>query len=105
MQTFTPTEQIVIVVAFFAMLLFIIALLLLTRLKLNKMADQSTTIEGLVTRINNDATAIKTMLTNVISNPENTISDASLADLNAAVSNLDALANVTAPATEVAPAE
>ena len=68
------------------------------------MADQSTTIEGLVTRINSDATAIKTMLTNVISNPENTISDASLADLNAAVSNLDALATLPAPATPT-PAE
>lgn len=72
----------------------------LTSLKLKKMADQSTVIEGLVTRINTDATAIKTMLTNVISNPENTISQASLDDLNAAVSNLDALANVTVPASE-----
>jgi len=77
----------------------------LTRLKLKKMADQSTIIEGLVTRINTDATNIKTMLNNVISNPENTISDASLADLNAAVNNLDALATLPAPVTtsEAAP--
>lgn len=77
-----------------------IGFFIVNRLKLNKMADQNTVIEGLVTRINTDATTIKTMLNNVISNPANTISDESLADLNAAVSNLDALANVTASAPE-----
>lgn len=60
--------------------------------------DQSTTIEGLVTRINTDVTNLKTMLSGVISNTDNTLSDQSLADLNAAVSSLDAIATATTPA-------
>ena len=97
-QAFSQDAQIVIVFALFATLLFIIALLLFTRLKLKQMADQSTVIEGLVTRINTDVTNLKTMLSNVISNTENTLSDQSLADLNAAVSALDGIATATATA-------
>lgn len=80
----------------------------LTSQKLKKMADQNAIIEGYVARISDDTKKIgatlKTVQDELNALPGgNPLTDQTIADMEASVTALDALANLPAPTPTAAP--